>query len=177
MHWQNTQKCCVPASPDQRRAGGMVPRFQFKSFSSASTRAAASVCRSTCSSSTANEPKRARWRRRSRRSRRALSSPCSGPSSPSGWLLSHLLPNRDDRRKLWAPTVTSGLARSVFALCMLTPDFATMVVTLAATSFPVGFQLGRSSRSRRPPPNPACISPERAESVPSRPAVCDLHHG
>jgi MFS family permease len=49
---------------------------------------------------------------------------------------------RDDRWKLWAPAVTSGLAGPVFALCMLTPDFTTMVVTLAATSFLVGFHLG-----------------------------------
>ena len=49
---------------------------------------------------------------------------------------------RDDRWKLWAPAITSGLAGPVFALCMLTPDFTTMVATLAATSFLVGFQLG-----------------------------------
>ena len=48
----------------------------------------------------------------------------------------------DDRWKLWAPAITSGLAGPVFALCMLTPDFTTMVATLAATSFLVGFQLG-----------------------------------
>ena len=36
----------------------------------------------------------------------------------------------------------SGLAGPVFALCMLTPDFATMVAALAATSFLVGFHLG-----------------------------------
>src|SRR4051795_2695664 len=49
---------------------------------------------------------------------------------------------RDDRWKLWAPAITSGLAGPVFALCMLTPDFTTMVATLAATSFLVGFHLG-----------------------------------
>jgi MFS family permease len=49
---------------------------------------------------------------------------------------------RDDRWKLWAPAVTSGLAGPVFALCMLTSDFTTMVATLAATSFLVGFHLG-----------------------------------
>ena len=49
---------------------------------------------------------------------------------------------RDDRWKLWAPAITSGLAGPVFAVCMLTPDFTTMVATLAATSFLVGFHLG-----------------------------------
>jgi len=49
---------------------------------------------------------------------------------------------RDDRWKLWAPAITSGLAGPVFALCMLTPSFATMVAALAATSFLVGFHLG-----------------------------------
>ena len=49
---------------------------------------------------------------------------------------------RDDRWKLWAPAVTSGLAGPVFALCMLTSDFTTMVAALAATSFLVGFHLG-----------------------------------
>ena len=36
----------------------------------------------------------------------------------------------------------SGLAGPVFAICMMTPDFATMVAALAATSFLVGFHLG-----------------------------------
>jgi MFS family permease len=49
---------------------------------------------------------------------------------------------RDDRWKLWAPAIMSGLAGPVFAVCMLTPDFATMVAALAATSFLVGFHLG-----------------------------------
>jgi len=49
---------------------------------------------------------------------------------------------RDDPWKLWAPAIMSGLAGPVFALCMLTPDFATMVAALAATSFLVGFHLG-----------------------------------
>lgn len=49
---------------------------------------------------------------------------------------------RDDRWKLWAPAVTSGLAGPVFALCMLTQDFTPMVAALAATSFLVGFHLG-----------------------------------
>ena len=49
---------------------------------------------------------------------------------------------RDDRWKLWAPAITSGLAGPVFAVCMLTPSFAVMVATLALTSFLVGFHLG-----------------------------------
>src|SRR5215475_8175309 len=48
----------------------------------------------------------------------------------------------DDRWKLWAPAITSGLAGPVFALCMLTQDFAMMVAMLALTSFLVGFHLG-----------------------------------
>ena len=42
----------------------------------------------------------------------------------------------------WAPAITSGLAGPVFAVCMLTSDFATMVAALALTSFLVGFHLG-----------------------------------
>jgi MFS family permease len=49
---------------------------------------------------------------------------------------------RDDRWKLWAPAIMSCLAGPVFAVCVLTPDFATMVAALAATSFLVGFHLG-----------------------------------
>jgi MFS family permease len=48
----------------------------------------------------------------------------------------------DDRWKLWAPAITSGLAGPVFILCLLTPDFTTMVAALAATSFLLGFHLG-----------------------------------
>jgi MFS family permease len=49
---------------------------------------------------------------------------------------------RDDRWKLWAPAIASSLAGPVFALCMLTPDFTTMIAALGATSFLVGFHLG-----------------------------------
>lgn len=49
---------------------------------------------------------------------------------------------RDDRWKLWAPAIMSGLAGPVFAVCMLTQSFAAMVATLALTSFMVGFHLG-----------------------------------
>jgi MFS family permease len=48
----------------------------------------------------------------------------------------------DDRWKLWAPAIMSGLAGPVFAVCMLTHDFTTMVAALALTSFMVGFHLG-----------------------------------
>jgi MFS family permease len=59
-----------------------------------------------------------------------------------GGLVVARISRRDDRWKLWAPAITSGLAGPVFAVCMLTPDFTTMVVALAATSFLVGFHLG-----------------------------------
>jgi MFS family permease len=36
----------------------------------------------------------------------------------------------------------SGLAGPMFAICMLTHDFATMIAALALTSFMVGFHLG-----------------------------------
>ena len=58
-----------------------------------------------------------------------------------GLVVAHIS-RRDDRWKLWAPAITSGLAGPVFAWCMLTPDFTTMVAALAATSFLVGFHLG-----------------------------------
>jgi MFS family permease len=59
-----------------------------------------------------------------------------------GGLVVAQISRRDDRWKLWAPAITSGLAGPVFAVCMLTNDFATMVAALAATSFLVGFHLG-----------------------------------
>jgi MFS family permease len=58
-----------------------------------------------------------------------------------GLVVAHIS-RRDDRWKLWAPAITSGLAGPVFAVCMLTNDFTTMVAALAATSFLVGFHLG-----------------------------------
>jgi len=58
-----------------------------------------------------------------------------------GLVVAHIS-RRDDRWKLWAPAITSGLAGPVFAVCMLTQDFTTMVAALAATSFLVGFHLG-----------------------------------
>ena len=59
-----------------------------------------------------------------------------------GGLMVAQISRRDDRWKLWAPAITSGLAGPVFAVCMLTSDFATMVAALALTSFLVGFRLG-----------------------------------
>src|ERR1700722_8747017 len=59
-----------------------------------------------------------------------------------GGLVVAQISRHDDRWKLWAPAITSGLAGPVFAVCMLTPDFTTMVAALAATSFLVGFHLG-----------------------------------
>ena len=59
-----------------------------------------------------------------------------------GGLVVAQISRRDDRWKLWAPAIMSGLAGPVFALCMLTQNFTTMVAALAATSFLVGFHLG-----------------------------------
>ncbi|HZR88962.1 MAG TPA: MFS transporter [Bradyrhizobium sp.] len=59
-----------------------------------------------------------------------------------GGLVVGQIGRRDDRWKLWAPAIMSGLAGPVFALCMLTPSFAMMIAALAATSFLVGFHLG-----------------------------------
>ncbi|GKQ50757.1 MFS transporter [Bradyrhizobium sp. Ce-3] len=59
-----------------------------------------------------------------------------------GGLVVARIGRRDDRWKLWAPAIMSGLAGPVFALCMLTPSFTLMVATLALTSFMVGFHLG-----------------------------------
>ena len=48
----------------------------------------------------------------------------------------------DDRWKLWAPAIMSGLAGPMFVLCMLTPSFHVMVWTLGLFSVLVGFHLG-----------------------------------
>jgi hypothetical protein len=48
----------------------------------------------------------------------------------------------DDRWKLWAPAIMSGLAGPVFALCMLTARFDLMIAMLGLTSLLVGFHLG-----------------------------------
>ncbi len=65
-----------------------------------------------------------------------------------GGLVVAQISRRDDRWKLWAPAIMSGLAGPVFALCMLTPSFTLMVATLALTSFLVGFHLGLDFRDR-----------------------------
>src|SRR5215831_2986261 len=59
-----------------------------------------------------------------------------------GGLVVAKISRRDDRWKLWAPAIMSGVAGPVFAICMLTPDFMAMVAALALTSFMVGFHLG-----------------------------------
>jgi predicted MFS family arabinose efflux permease len=48
----------------------------------------------------------------------------------------------DDRWKLWAPAIASGLAGPIFALCMLTPSFPTSIAMLGLFSLFVGFHLG-----------------------------------
>ncbi len=48
----------------------------------------------------------------------------------------------DDRWKVWAPAIMSGLAGPIFVFCMLTPSFAMMVTTLGLFSIFVGFHLG-----------------------------------
>jgi predicted MFS family arabinose efflux permease len=60
----------------------------------------------------------------------------------AGGIVVERLARRDERWKLWAPALMSGLAAPVFALCMLTPSFAVMAAALAVTSFMVGFHLG-----------------------------------
>src|ERR1700755_761119 len=52
-----------------------------------------------------------------------------------GGLVVGQISRQDDRWKLWAPAIMSGLAGPVFAVCMLTPDFKMMVAMLALTSF------------------------------------------
>jgi len=59
-----------------------------------------------------------------------------------GGLVVAQISRRDERWKLWAPAIASGLAGPVFAACMLTSDFTTMVAALALTSFLLGFHLG-----------------------------------
>src|SRR5262249_16346995 len=59
-----------------------------------------------------------------------------------GGLVVAQVSRHDDRWKLWAPAIMSGLAGPVFPVSMLTPSFTLMVATLALTSFLVGFHLG-----------------------------------
>ena len=67
---------------------------------------------------------------------------CGMAGTLIGGLAVAQISKQDDRWKLWAPAIMSGLAGPVFAVCMLTQDFTTMVAALAATSFLVGFHLG-----------------------------------
>jgi predicted MFS family arabinose efflux permease len=48
----------------------------------------------------------------------------------------------EDRWKLWAPAIMSGLAGPIFAACMLTPSFPVSVAMLGLFSLFVGFHLG-----------------------------------
>jgi predicted MFS family arabinose efflux permease len=67
---------------------------------------------------------------------------CGMAGTLAGGLVVAQIGQRDDRWKLWAPAITSGLAGPVFAVCMLTPSFPVMIAALALTSFLVGFHLG-----------------------------------
>jgi predicted MFS family arabinose efflux permease len=67
---------------------------------------------------------------------------CGMAGTLVGGLVVAQISQRDDRWKLWAPAIMSGLAGPVFAVCMLTSSFPMMVTALALTSFLVGFHLG-----------------------------------
>jgi predicted MFS family arabinose efflux permease len=67
---------------------------------------------------------------------------CGMAGTLVGGLVVAQISQRDDRWKLWAPAIMSGLAGPVFAVCMLTSSFPLMVAALALTSFLVGFHLG-----------------------------------
>jgi predicted MFS family arabinose efflux permease len=67
---------------------------------------------------------------------------CGMAGTLVGGLVVAQISQRDDRWKLWAPAIMSGLAGPVLALCMLTSSFAVMIAALALTSFLVGFHLG-----------------------------------
>jgi predicted MFS family arabinose efflux permease len=67
---------------------------------------------------------------------------CGMAGTLIGGLVVAQISKRDDRWKLWAPAIMSGLAGPVFALCFLTNSFALMVAALALGSFLVGFHLG-----------------------------------
>jgi MFS family permease len=58
-----------------------------------------------------------------------------------GFMVARISRN-DDRWKLWAPAIMSGLAGPVFVLCILTPSLTVMVATLGLFSTLVGFHLG-----------------------------------
>jgi predicted MFS family arabinose efflux permease len=67
---------------------------------------------------------------------------CGMAGTLAGGLVVAQISQRDDRWKLWAPAIMSGLAGPVFAVCMLTSSFPIMIAALALTSFLVGFHLG-----------------------------------
>jgi predicted MFS family arabinose efflux permease len=67
---------------------------------------------------------------------------CGMAGTLVGGLVVAQISRGDDRWKLWAPAIMSGLAGPVFALCMLTSSFPLMIAALALTSFLVGFHLG-----------------------------------
>jgi predicted MFS family arabinose efflux permease len=67
---------------------------------------------------------------------------CGMAGTLIGGLVVAQISRTDDRWKLWAPAIMSGLAGPVFALCFLTNNFAAMVAALALGSFLVGFHLG-----------------------------------
>lgn len=48
----------------------------------------------------------------------------------------------EDRWKLWAPAIASGLAGPIFAICMLTPHLEISIAMLGLFSLFVGFHLG-----------------------------------
>jgi predicted MFS family arabinose efflux permease len=52
------------------------------------------------------------------------------------------LSRAEDRWKLWAPAIMSGLAGPIFALCLLTPRLAVSVAALGLFSLFAGFHLG-----------------------------------
>jgi predicted MFS family arabinose efflux permease len=67
---------------------------------------------------------------------------CGMAGTLAGGLVVARISQHDDRWKLWAPAIMSGLAGPVIAVCMLTPSFPIMIAALALTSFLVGFHLG-----------------------------------
>jgi predicted MFS family arabinose efflux permease len=67
---------------------------------------------------------------------------CGMAGTLIGGLVVAQISKNDDRWKLWAPAIMSGLAGPVFALCFLTDSFVMMVSALALGSFLVGFHLG-----------------------------------
>jgi predicted MFS family arabinose efflux permease len=67
---------------------------------------------------------------------------CGMAGTLVGGLVVARISQRDDRWKLWAPAIMSGLAGPVLALCLLTSSFAVMIAALALMSFLVGFHLG-----------------------------------